>query len=107
MKEIVLNYLNKNYRFNLSTLNSYVIKGRRGEIDIKLSVLITTLKTIFSITDEEIRVIIDEWADYQTILINNRIVDIRNKLYEMGITVELSPSQFNTIMDDEDKLNNW
>lgn len=102
MKDIVLNYLNKNYRFSLSTLTSFIIKGRRGGEDIRLSELIASLKVIFSIGDEEISPIIDTWADYQTILINNRIVDIQNRLYEKGITVQLSPSQLNTLMDDED-----
>jgi hypothetical protein len=102
VKDIVLNYLNKNYRFSLSTLTSFIIKGRRGGEDIRLSELIASLKVIFSIGDEEISPIIDTWADYQTILINNRIVDIQNRLYEKGITVQLSPSQLNTLMDDED-----
>ena len=59
----------------------------------------------FSIKQEEISPIIDAWADYQTLLINNRIVDIQNRLHKEGITVELSASQYNTLMDDEDTLN--
>lgn len=104
MKDIVLDYLNKNYRFSLSTLSSFMIKGRRGGEDIRLSELIASLKVIFSIGDEEISSIIDTWADYQTVLINNRIVDIQNRLYEKGVTVQLSPSQLNIIMDDEDAI---
>lgn len=105
MKDIILNYLNKNYRFSLSTPSSYIIKGRRGGEDVRLSELIDSLKVIFSINYEEISPIIDAWADYQTILINNRIVDIQNRLHKEGITVELSTSQYNILMDDEDKLN--
>ena len=104
MKDIVLDYLNKNYRFSLSTLSSFMIKGRRGGEDIRLSELIASLKVIFSIGDEEISPIIDTWADYQTVLINNRIVDIQTRLYEKGVTVQLSPSQLNIIMDDEDTI---
>lgn len=104
MKDIVLDYLNKNYRFSLSTLSSFMIKGRRGGEDIRLSELIASLKVIFSIGDEEISSIIDIWADYQTVLINNRIVDIQTRLYEKGVTVQLSPSQLNIIMDDEDAI---
>lgn len=102
MKDIVLDYLNKNYRFSLSTLSSFMLTGRRGEQDIKLSELIASLKVIFSINDEEVSSIIEIWADYQTILINNRIVDIQSRLYEKGITTHLSPTQYNIIMDDED-----
>jgi len=104
VKDIVLDYLNKNYRFSLSTLSSFMIKGRRGGEDIRLSELIASLKVIFSIGDEEISPIIDTWADYQTVLINNRIVDIQTRLYEKGVTVQLSPSQLNIIMDDEDTI---
>jgi Fe-S cluster biosynthesis and repair protein YggX len=82
-----------------------MIKGRRGEDDIRLSELIASLRVIFSINDEKISPIINAWADYQTTLINNRIVDIQNRLHKEGITVELSASQYNTLMDDEDKLN--
>jgi hypothetical protein len=81
-----------------------MIKGRRGGEDIRLSELIASLKVIFSIGDEEISPIIDTWADYQTVLINNRIVDIQTRLYEKGVTVQLSPSQLNIIMDDEDTI---
>jgi hypothetical protein len=81
-----------------------MIKGRRGGEDIRLSELIASLKVIFSIGDEEISSIIDIWADYQTVLINNRIVDIQTRLYEKGVTVQLSPSQLNIIMDDEDAI---
>ncbi len=105
MKNIVLNYLNKNYRFSLSTFNSFILKGRRGEADIKLSALIEDLKVIFSITENEITPFIDAWADYQTTLIYNRVADIKERLYKEGVTVELSPTQYNIIMDDEDTIN--
>jgi hypothetical protein len=105
VKDIVLDYLNKNYRFGLSTLSSFILKGRRGGDDVRLSELVASLKVIFSISDEEISAIIELWADYQTLLINNRIVDIQNRLYKEGVTVELSASQYNTLMDDEDTLN--
>ena len=82
-----------------------MIKGRRGEDDIRISELIASLKVIFSINDEEVSPIIDAWADYQILLINNRIVDIQNRLHKEGVTVQLSPSQYNTLMDDEDMLN--
>lgn len=79
-----------------------MIKGRRGGEDIRLPVLVASLKVIFSISDEEISPIIDTWTYYQISLINNRIVDIQYRLIEKGITVQLSPSQLNTLMDDED-----
>ena len=47
--------------------------------------------------------IFEKWAEAQEILINNRIVEIKERLYAMGITVELSVDQMNTLIEDEEK----
>lgn len=103
MKPIILKYLNKNYRFTYSTFSSYLLKDRIREEEVKLSDIINSLKTIFTISEEEIMVIFDEWADSQSILLNNRLVEIQERLYKIGVTVDLSPQQINTLIEDEEK----
>ena len=104
MDEIVFKYLNLNYRFSLSSFHSFMLKSRRGGKDIKLSDLLDSLKTIFSLSDEKIYKIFEKWADSQTILMNNRIVSIQERLHRLGFSTELSASQLKTIMDDEDEI---
>lgn len=103
MKAIILKYLNKNYRFTYSTFNSYLLKDRVREEEVKLSDVINSLKTIFTVSDEEIMTIFDEWSDSQSILLNNRLVEIQERLYKIGVTVDLSPQQINTLIEDEEK----
>lgn len=103
MKAIILKYLNKNYRFTYSTFNSYLLKDRVREEEVRLSDVINSLKTIFTVSDEEIMTIFDEWSDSQSILLNNRLVEIQERLYKIGVTVDLSPQQINTLIEDEEK----
>ena len=103
MKPIILKYLNKNYRLTYSTFSSYLLKDRIREEEVKLSDVINSLKNIFTVSDEEIMTIFDEWADSQSILLNNRLVEIQERLYKIGVTVDLSPQQINTLIEDEEK----
>jgi hypothetical protein len=102
LKPIILIYLNKNYRFTYSTFNSYLLKDRIRDEDIKLSDVISSLKVIFTVSDEEIMTIFDEWADSQSILYYQRLFEIQERLYKNGITIKLSPQQINTLIEDEE-----
>lgn len=102
MDEIVLIFLNKNYRFSLSTHTSYKIVGRNGNPDISLVHLLTDISNIFSIDGDETYKIFEKWADYQTTLINNRITDILEKLHNEGVDVKLSVEQYNILLSDLD-----
>jgi bacterioferritin (cytochrome b1) len=55
VKETILKYLNKNYRFTLSTYNSYFIRDRIYEQDVKLADVTKSLGDIFSIDDDSLR----------------------------------------------------
>lgn len=103
MKPIILKYLKKNYRFTYYTFSNYLLKDIVREEEVKLSDIINSLKTIFTISEEEIMVIFDEWVDSQSILLNNRLVEIQERLYKIGVTVDLSPQQINTLIEDEEK----
>jgi hypothetical protein len=80
-----------------------MLKDRIRDEDVRLSDVITSLKVIFTVYDEDIMAIVDEWADSQSILLNNRLVEIQERLYKNGITIELSPQQINTLIEDEEK----
>jgi hypothetical protein len=80
-----------------------MLRDRIRDEDVRLSDVITSLKVIFTVSDEDIMTIVDEWADSQSTLLNNRLVEIQERLYKKGITIQLSPEQINTLIDDEDK----
>ena len=103
MKTIIIKYLNKNYRFTYSTFSSFLLKDRVRDEEVRLSDVINSLKTIFTVSDEEIMTIFDEWSDSQSILLNNRLVEVQERLYKAGITIELSSQQINTLIEDEEK----
>lgn len=90
--------MNKNYRFSLSTFKSNFFIGRNGVDDISLKSMISSLKIIFSVTDDVIMLVLDKWIDFQGILINNRIVEIQEKLYGLGIVIELSEDEKDTLL---------
>jgi len=78
------------------------MKDRVRDEDVRLSDVISSLRTIFTIDNEYIMEIFDKWADSQSTLLNNRVVEIQERLYEKGITIQLSPEQINTLINDYD-----
>lgn len=107
MKEIVLKYLNKNYRFKITTYNDFLIRDRISGYDVKLSEVMKSIYPIFGISESESLAIFDTWCDQQDILVNNRIVVIQEMLHKQGINIELSQSQMNEIVENNQTLLNW
>lgn len=103
MEHIILDYLNKNYRFTLSTYNSYFVRDRVNESNIRLADAIISLKDIFSVDDDMLMSLIDKWCDQQIILLNNRIVHIREELYKKGVDIEISVDQMNSMLLETDE----
>lgn len=101
MKEIVLKFLDDNYTMNLSTYVSYKLRDKYKNEDVPLKEVFSQLETIFSINDEEQRVIFDEWADKKSIEINNIVVSIQEKIYQLtGKTLKISPEEMNGLIDE-------
>ena len=48
--------------------------------------------------------VFDIWCDQQTILVNNRIVELQEKLYAAGFNIELTPDQIGKVIADEERL---
>jgi hypothetical protein len=103
LEDIVLKYLNKNYRFTISTYSSYFLKDRVNDANVHLKDVLTLLKETFTMDETQLMDIFGKWSESQEILINNRIVEIKERLYAMGVTIELSVDQMNTIIEDEEK----
>ena len=100
MEDIVINYLDKNYSFNLSTLYSYKLKDKHNGSDVYLTELWSDMEKIFNLSKEDFEKIWDKWADIKIIELNNRITDIRYKLYELnGTDYNLTSEDINQILN--------
>jgi|694.fasta_scaffold16471_10 deoxyribodipyrimidine photolyase len=88
MNNIVLKYLNKNYRFTLKTYDNFLVKEIISDNDVKLSEVISLTKLIFMISEEESLKIFDDWADQQLTFINNRVVELQERLHKNGYSVQ-------------------
>ena len=77
MNNIVLKYLNKNYRFTLKTYDNFLVKEINSDNGVKLSEVISLTKLIFMISEEESLKIFDDWADQQLTFINNIVVELQ------------------------------
>ena len=89
MNDIVLKYLNKNYRFTLKTYDNFLVKEVTSGNDVKLSEVIRLTELLFVLTEQESLKIFDLWADQQLTKINNRIVEIQEELHKKGFSVPL------------------
>ena len=100
MKELVLKYLDDNYKFTLSTYASYKLREILSNNDVSLREVFIQLEIIFSLPEEELRQAFEIWCDIKAIEINNLVVDIQDKLYLLtGKTIQVSPEQMNGLID--------
>jgi hypothetical protein len=102
MNKIIIKYLNKQYKFTLSTYVSYKLYDKIDNIEVGLKDAIESIRIIFDIDEIELMKIFDKWADEQATIINNQISDIRYKLYEeTGVDLELTTKDLNNLIDNE------
>ena len=101
MREIILKYLNSQYRFTLSTYVSYELYDKIEHRSVRLAEGINSIKIIFGINEEELMKIFDEWADENGTKLQNQITDIRYKLYEKtGVELELTTNDLNKLLEE-------
>lgn len=102
MDEIIRKYLNKQYKFTLSTYVSYMLHDKVDDVDVSLKEAIQSIITIFGIDETLLMNIFDKWADEQATLLNNKIADVRYKLYEeTGVELELTTKDLNNLIDSD------
>ena len=101
MKEIVLKYLDDTYKMTLSTYVSFKLMDKYKNEDVSLKEVFTQLETIFSLTPDEQREIFDVWADKKSIELNNLVVSMQEKIYQLtGKTLQVSPDKMNGLIDE-------
>ena len=102
MNDIILKYLNKNYRFNLSTYTScgFKIYDIINNHEVSLTILINDIILLFDIDLEESGRMFDLWVDAQIIKLKNSITDLRYKYYEKyGVELDLTPPETNEALE--------
>ena len=103
MKEIVLKYLDDTYMMTLSTYVSFKLKDKYKNEDVSLKEVFIQLETIFNLTPDEQRNIFDFWADKKSIELNNLVVSMQEKIYQLtGKTLEVTPDQMNGLIENDD-----
>jgi hypothetical protein len=100
MKEIITKYLDKNYKFTLSSYISYHLVIKSNGEQIRPDDVYKTLSQIFGLSDEEIEPIYNAWGEAQAIKMENLITDIRYKIYEKtGFQLDLTVLDLNKIIN--------
>jgi len=100
MKQIVINYLDDNYKFTLSTYASYKLREKLSNSDISLREVFIQLEIIFSLPEDELREAFEIWCDIKAIEINNLVVDLQDKIYQLtGKVVQVPVDQMNGLID--------
>jgi hypothetical protein len=105
MKTIIINYLIKNYQMTLSTPSSFLLYNKKTKENEALRSVISTMQKIFSTTEEVIYHAFEDWCDREAISINNRIVDLQDKLYlETGKVINLDINDINKYLIKDDVI---
>jgi hypothetical protein len=100
MEEIVIKYLDRQYMFSLSTLSSYKLYDKINKSDVYLTSIWADMETVFGLSKEDFEPIWDKWAEAKILEINNKITDIRYKLYELnGSEVILTSLDLNRLIN--------
>ena len=100
MKQIILKYLDDNYKFTLSTYASYKLREKLSNSDVSLREVFIQLELIFCLPEDELRIPFEIWCDMKAIEINNLVVDMQEKIYKLtGKTIQVSTEQMNGLID--------
>ena len=106
MEEIIVKYLNKTYKFTLSTYVSYLLIDRASGKNVRPQEVFDTLHNVFSVEKVELERIYDKWAENQAIKMENLITDIRYRIYEKtGLQLELTVFDLNRLINLEEDQN--
>ena len=104
MDKLIYKYFDKNYRLTLSTYSSFKLYDRVNDTDIGLKTVLLSLEEMFSVPQDKIHEIFEKWSDNQAILINNRIVELQERLYILtGKTITLTPNDLNKLLGPTNK----
>lgn len=104
MDKLIYKYFDKNYRLTLSTYSSFKLYDRVNDTDIGLKTVLLSLEEMFSVPQDKIHEIFEKWSDNQAILINNRIVELQERLYILtGKTITLTPNDLNKLLESATK----
>lgn len=99
MDNLIYKYFDKNYRLTISTYSSFKLYDRINDIDIGLKTVMLSMEEIFSVPQDKIHEVFEKWSDNQAILINNRIVELQEKLYILtGKSITLTPNDINKLL---------
>ncbi len=97
---MILNYLNRHYRFTISTYTSYKLYDKVDKREVPLKEALDSIKLIFNVKEEELFKIFDKWADEKAVDIQNKITDLRYKIYqETGLELELTTNDINKMLE--------
>ena len=104
MDKLIYKYFEKNYRLTLSTYSSFKLYDRVNDTDIGLKTVLLSLEEMFSVPQDKIHEVFERWSDNQAILLNNRIVELQERLYVLtGKTITLTPNDFNKLLESATK----
>lgn len=99
MEEIVISYLDKQYSFTMSTLYSFKLYDKLNKTEIYLKSLWLEIEVIFGLSFEDFEPIWEKWSDTKILEINNKITDMRYKLYEFnGTDIVLTTEEINKML---------
>jgi len=81
MKEIIIKYLQSNYRISVASLKNFKLYDIRNDRLESLHSVFESLRTIFGITEEELETIVNPWIEAQATKLHNAIVDVQYAVY--------------------------
>ncbi len=103
MKEIVIDFLNDNYKLTAVSLKTFKLREIHTQTDVGMNGLIKVLIKVFSISHDEITDIFNSWLDQKVIELENKIIDINLKIKMLtGVYINLNDEQLTKIIDDID-----
>lgn len=82
MKDLIFNYIEKHYRFTLTSHKTYKLYDAVEKKYVGLKEVLLCLKVIFDIKDDELLAVFDEWADTKDIEMADNVNKVRKTFFE-------------------------
>ena len=107
MNDIILKYLNTNFRLNgYSSIKDYRLFDIVENKVVSPRDVVLSLKDIFGVEVEEILDIVGPWFENKVIELQNKVTDIHYKAFELtGIELTFTLNQLNKLLEYDGIIN--
>lgn len=98
MEKIIQIYLSKQYFLTVSGNENYYLVDKLSENNIPIGEITKELCGVFSMNSEELFQPLIKWIERENVLLNNKIFEIQEKLWQKDVELKLTNAELDNLI---------